>query len=189
MTDRVPGAPGQYKAVVTAEELLKMQSGEAFTITMVRDDQPVVEGTPYSKEAVLPDDLASQICPDVEDPTPADALSALHTAIGKVTDKDTVTKAESWNVTLAPNASNTHTCSGTVLAVIVAAKNNSTGYVISAVWTAGTSGMTQSMFDRTSDGGTDEWPTKVTISGKNVTVLRDGAVDTATYYVTALTTS
>ncbi len=79
MTDRVPGAPGQYKAVVTADELEKMQAGEQFTITMTRDDQPIAEGTPYSKAAVLPDSLASAICPGVPDPTPADAFSALYT--------------------------------------------------------------------------------------------------------------
>lgn len=81
MTDRVPGAPGQYKATVTEEELQKMQSGVEFTITMTRDDQPIVEGTPYSKAAVLPDALAAQLCPEVDDPTPADALQAIHSRI------------------------------------------------------------------------------------------------------------
>lgn len=83
MQDRQPGAPGQYKATVTAAELQKLQAGEQFTITMVRDDQPVVEGTPYSKAAVLPDALAAIICPDVLNPTPADALSALLPRNGK----------------------------------------------------------------------------------------------------------
>lgn len=77
MTDRQPGAPGQYKAVITPQELLKMQAGEQFTITMVRDDQPILEGTPYSKAAVLPDALAEKICPGVADPTPADALEGV----------------------------------------------------------------------------------------------------------------
>lgn len=74
MTDRQPGAPGQYKAVIDTAELLKMQKGEQFTITMTRDDQPLVEGTPYNKASVLPDDLAEIICPDTTDPTPADAF-------------------------------------------------------------------------------------------------------------------
>lgn len=78
MTDRVPGAPGQYKAVVTAEDLAKLQAAEQFTITLTRDDQPITEGTPYSKAAVLPDALAEKLCPGAEDPTPADALHALH---------------------------------------------------------------------------------------------------------------
>lgn len=78
MTDRVPGAPGQYKAVVTDSELEKMQSGEEFTITLTRDDHPITEGTPYSKAAVLPDSLAAILCPEVEDPTPADALRGLY---------------------------------------------------------------------------------------------------------------
>lgn len=78
MTDRVPGAPGQYKATITAADLQKLQSGETFTITLTRDDQPTTEGTPYSKAAVLPDELAALICPAVIDPTPADALEALH---------------------------------------------------------------------------------------------------------------
>lgn len=77
MKDRVPGAPGQYKAVISEAELQKMQAGEQFVITMTRDDQPIVEGTPYSKAAVLPDDVAKLICPDIEDPAPADALLAL----------------------------------------------------------------------------------------------------------------
>jgi len=84
MTDRIPGAPGQYKATVTAAELEKMQSGESFTITMTRDDQPIVEGTPYNKESVLPDDVANVVCPGVEDPAPADAFLALQTAINKM---------------------------------------------------------------------------------------------------------
>ena len=79
MQDRQPGAPGQYKALLTAAEFQKMQAGAQFTITMTRDDQPIVEGTPYSKAAVLPDDLAGIICPDVVNPTPADAFSALCT--------------------------------------------------------------------------------------------------------------
>lgn len=81
MKDRVPGAPGQYKAIVTEADLQKMQVGEEFTITMTRDDKPIEEGTPYSKAAVLPDTLAASICPDVENPTPADALAALHAKV------------------------------------------------------------------------------------------------------------
>lgn len=77
MKDRQPGAPGQYKAVIAAAELQKMQTGEAFVITMTRDDQPLVEGTPYNKASVLPDDLAAIICPGVLDPTPADAFRGL----------------------------------------------------------------------------------------------------------------
>lgn len=79
MTDRTPGAPGQYKAVITAAEFSKMQTGQQFTITMTRDDQPITEGTPYSKAAVLPDELAAVLCPSIVDPTPADAFSALNT--------------------------------------------------------------------------------------------------------------
>lgn len=77
MTDRIPGAPGQYKGVISAAELLKMQGGGQFIITLTRDDKPVTVGTPYSKAAVLPDDLAAKLCPKVVDPTPADALRGL----------------------------------------------------------------------------------------------------------------
>ena len=83
MQDRQPGAPGRYKAILTPAEFQKMQAGEQFSITMLRDDQPIVEGTPYSKAAVLPDVLASVICPDVQNPTPADALAALMARNGK----------------------------------------------------------------------------------------------------------
>lgn len=78
MRDRVAGAPGQYSGVVTGGEFQKLQSGQPFNITLMRDDNPEVEGTPYSKAAVLPDDLAESLCPDIEDPTPADALKALN---------------------------------------------------------------------------------------------------------------
>ncbi len=77
MRDRIPGAPGQYTMTVSAPEAQKILTGEPVTVTLVRDDQPIVEGTPYNKQSVLPDDLASRICPNVEDPTPADALNGL----------------------------------------------------------------------------------------------------------------
>lgn len=86
MTDRVPGAPGQHKAIITETELQKMQNGEQFVITMTRDDQPIIEGTPYSKAAVLPDELAEKICPNVEDPTPADALRGLYSKMEESAD-------------------------------------------------------------------------------------------------------
>lgn len=77
MTDRIPGAPGQFQAVMTADALAAMQEGLPFTITLTRDDQPVVEGTPYSKAAVLPEALGKALCPNIDDPTPADAFGAL----------------------------------------------------------------------------------------------------------------
>lgn len=77
MRDRIPGAPGQYAAVIASAELKKMQSSEPFSITLTRDDQPLVEGTPYSKAAVLPDAVAAQLCPQIDDPTPADALKTV----------------------------------------------------------------------------------------------------------------
>lgn len=86
MHDRTPGAPGQYKAVITAAELQKLQGGEQFTITLVRDDQPIKEGTPYSKAAVLPDEVAALVCPGVDDPTPADAFNAIAEALATVND-------------------------------------------------------------------------------------------------------
>jgi len=77
MTDRIPGAPGRCKAVVTGEDLQKLQSGEEFAITLRRDDAPIIAGTPYNKAHVLPDELAAELCPEVEDPAPKDAFAAL----------------------------------------------------------------------------------------------------------------
>lgn len=77
MKDRVSGAPGQYSAVVTGANFQKMQNGEPFSITLVRDDKPEVAGTPYNKASVLPDDVASKLCPGVEDPSPADAFGSV----------------------------------------------------------------------------------------------------------------
>ncbi len=77
MKDRIAGAPGQYSAVVAGGEYQKLQTGQPFSITLTRDDKPEVEGTPYSKAAVLPDDVAKRLCPDLEDPSPADAFDSL----------------------------------------------------------------------------------------------------------------
>lgn len=77
MTDRVPGAPGQYILTIDASVAQKILTGQPVAVTLVRDDQPLVEGTPYNKASVLPDDLAEVICPDVLDPTPADAFRGL----------------------------------------------------------------------------------------------------------------
>ena len=77
MTDRLPGSPGKYSAVVAGGELQKMQTGKPFAITLQLDDDPVREGTPYSKAAVLPDELAKKLCPETEDPAPKDALRGL----------------------------------------------------------------------------------------------------------------
>lgn len=68
MTDRQPGAPGQYKLIL---------DGVEYTVTLTRDDQPLVEGTPLNKASILPDELAIRLCPAVTDPTPADAYAAL----------------------------------------------------------------------------------------------------------------
>lgn len=77
MTDRLPNSPGKYSAVVTGGELQKMQTGKPFAITLQLDDDPVREGTPYSKAAVLPDELAAKLCPETEDPAPKDAFRGL----------------------------------------------------------------------------------------------------------------
>ena len=77
MKDRIPGAPGRYSASLPSGELDKLQRGDPFSITLIRDDAPVVQGTPYSKAAVLPDDLAAKLCPGIADPSPADAFAAL----------------------------------------------------------------------------------------------------------------
>lgn len=82
MKDRVAGAPGQYKATVTGAEFNKLQNGEPFAINLKRDDKPEVEGTPYSKAAVLPDHVARKVCPIKGDPTPADAFDALASEVG-----------------------------------------------------------------------------------------------------------
>lgn len=74
MQDRQPGAPGQYILKISVEEVQKLLNSEDCVVVLTRDDQPVVEGTPLNKATFLPDELAAKICPDIEDPTPADAL-------------------------------------------------------------------------------------------------------------------
>ena len=78
MQDRIPGAPGQYLFKISADEIQKLMNAEECVVVLERDDQPVVEGTPLSKATFLPDDLAAELCPEVEDPTPADALRYLN---------------------------------------------------------------------------------------------------------------
>jgi hypothetical protein len=77
MTDRQPGAPGQYIMTINPAVSQKLLIGEPVEVVLKRDDMPVVEGTPYNKASVLPDDLSSKICPAVADPTPADAYRGL----------------------------------------------------------------------------------------------------------------
>ena len=84
MKDRVPGAPGQYSAVIPEKELQKLQTGQPFAITLTRDDKPIIKGTPYSKAAVLPDELAAKICPGMNDPAPKDAFAALYENVAKL---------------------------------------------------------------------------------------------------------
>ena len=77
MRDRIPGAPGRYSAIITGDDYQKLQNGEQFLMTLTRDDKPIENGTPYSKAAVLPDDVANALCPTNNNPTPADAFRAL----------------------------------------------------------------------------------------------------------------
>lgn len=96
MTDRQPGAPGQYIFTVDPSEAQNILIGQPVPVTLVRDDQPVLEGTPYNKASVLPDEVAEKICPDVLDPTPADAFKGL---ISKKIEK--IIPASGWS-TSAP---------------------------------------------------------------------------------------
>lgn len=77
MQDRIPGAPGQYAMKIDSESLHKFLNAEECTVVLQRDDHPIVEGTPLNKATFLPDDLAAELCPDIEDPTPADAVRKL----------------------------------------------------------------------------------------------------------------
>jgi hypothetical protein len=69
---------------VSFADLANLQAGNPFYITLTRDDDPEEVGTPYSKAAVLPDSLASVICPGVVNPAPADAFSGLNDKIESV---------------------------------------------------------------------------------------------------------
>lgn len=97
MHDRQPGAPGQYTMKISEAEVQKLISGQSCTIVLTRNDQPIAAGTPYNKASVLPDDLAALICPEVVDPTPADAFRGL------ITRKITATlTASGWKGSAAP---------------------------------------------------------------------------------------
>ena len=98
MKNRIPGNPGRYSAVVPYEEVEKLQSGQPFSIRLTRDDNPVEEGTPYSKETVLPDSVAEQLCPDNTNPTPADAFASLAKVKTAVGDKEEVFNVPDFNM-------------------------------------------------------------------------------------------
>ena len=75
MTDRESRYPGRYLATMSASDVSNMGSGNQFNITLVRDDDPIEPGTPFSKETILPDSLCEQlgVDPGVMN-TPADFL-------------------------------------------------------------------------------------------------------------------
>lgn len=81
MKDRISSNPGRYSAFIPADNFEALQNGEEFEINLVRNDEPEEEGTPYNKASVLPDDVAAAVCPDIEDPTPADAFRELDTHV------------------------------------------------------------------------------------------------------------
>ena len=68
MKDRVSRNPGAYKAMIPAGGLEALQNSQEFEIFLKRDDDPEVEGTPYNKESVVPDDVAEAVCPGFKDP-------------------------------------------------------------------------------------------------------------------------
>lgn len=78
MTDRKPRYPGRKLATIPAGEIARMNAGQEFSITLKRDDDPIVPGTPYNKASVLPNSLAAALCSDVLNPTPADAFRGLY---------------------------------------------------------------------------------------------------------------
>ena len=85
MKDRKARAPGRYSAIIPAGDITKLQTGKAFQITLVRNDDPEEEGTPYNKEAVLPDDLAGLLCLG-GDSTPADVFRYFYNTIQTAAD-------------------------------------------------------------------------------------------------------
>lgn len=66
MTDRESRYPGRYRAVMSASDVAQMQAGNQFSITLVRDDDPIDPGTPFSKETILPDSLVEYFGIDPE---------------------------------------------------------------------------------------------------------------------------
>ena len=68
MKDRVSNHPGQYTLT---------DSDGTKTVTLVRDDDPVVPGTPLNKATLLSDDAMSALGLTNPDATPSDALIVL----------------------------------------------------------------------------------------------------------------
>lgn len=92
---------------------------------------------------------------------------------------------DNFTATLSGNGSKTFACSGTPDVVIVAVQRGTgTGTVVTGVWTAAMSGITQTLYGQL-DSTLDAWNTTVTISGKNVTVNRGGTTSLK-HYITAL---
>ena len=93
---------------------------------------------------------------------------------------------ESKTAQIAGNATGTFTFSGNVKAVVVSA-GYSTGHIMTGFWDLNTSGRTTMFYGYMQSNTLSTWETKVTISGKTVSVLRDGSVGLY-FYVTAFCT-
>lgn len=88
MTDRESRYPGRYRAVMSASDVAQMQAGNQFSITLVRDDDPIDPGTPFSKETILPDSLIEYLGLELDQiHTPAEFLQEL-AAQGKANSYD-----------------------------------------------------------------------------------------------------
>lgn len=93
-------------------------------------------------------------------------------------------KLESWEAVISGNNSAEHEFSGNVQAVLIGLQRTTGGDVISAVWSANMSGMSQNCYGQLG-GSATSWKTTVTMSGKNVRVSRNGT-SALKYYVTAI---
>lgn len=93
---------------------------------------------------------------------------------------------ESKTAQIAGNETGTFTFSGNVKAVVVSA-GYSTGHIMTGFWDLNTSGRTSMFYGYMQSTTLSTWETKVTISGKTVSVFRDGSVGLY-FYVTAFCT-
>jgi hypothetical protein len=150
------------------------------------DEQLFWVGTKAEYDAILVKDpnTSYTVTDEVDDSELAKDIENLSTRTTELEARNNV-RFENWNTTIKGNASDSHSCGGKVVAVIVAARRNNVGAIITGIWTPQTSGMENCFHGYLGDSVLDQWYTTVSISGNNVTINRNGP-DTITYYCTAV---
>lgn len=168
------------------DEKLESLSSDSIVEQNKSNDQKFWVGTKAEYDAIPVKDpnTSYTVTDEVDESELEDTVANLSKRTKTLEARNNV-RFESWDATIANNESNTRTCGGTVVAVIVAARYKNAGQIITGIWTPQTSGMENSFYGYLGNEVLDKWNTTVSISGQTVTVTRGGS-GSVTYYCTAI---